>query len=249
MMDYIQTPFELPAVDASDADGVYIPPDPDVAFEGFGREAFAILDRLRAHPHIEQYRNDRPHIRRHLKDPFKRYRDDLVVNLVLPNRLNLETERNVFSRLLKNDFGAGGCHHHFWLSFYRPPRTRLKDIQLAHTIHPDGLQIAVIARKQAKEAFQTAREAIARQPARFLERVNGLLETGEYVFTLRRRRNDRVVYSERLDALPEAMESAGSFTLCRTLPPDAVIRRQGGIMRTALETVAELWPFYQFLLR
>ena len=59
-----------------------------------------MLDRLRDEPHIDQYKSEKPGVTDHLKAPFRRYRDDLVVNWVLPNRLDFETERYVFSRLL-----------------------------------------------------------------------------------------------------------------------------------------------------
>ena len=141
MSDFNMTKEPLPDAEAD----AWIVPEPlDLTFEGFAPEAFAILERLRDEPHIAQYRKEKAGIKRYITEPFKRFRDDLVVNWVLPNRLDFETEKNVFSRLLKNDFGAGGCHHHLWMAFYRPGRRRLTDVQLAPCITPDGFTMGAI---------------------------------------------------------------------------------------------------------
>ncbi len=41
----------------------------DLTFEGFSPEAFALLERLRQHPHIEQYRKEKEGVRRYLREP------------------------------------------------------------------------------------------------------------------------------------------------------------------------------------
>lgn len=239
-------PFQPAAIAPSEVGALIVPDDPDVTFGGFDREAFALLERLRAHPHIEQYRNDKAGIREHIKEPFKAYRDDVVVNLVLPNRIDLETERNVFSRLLKNDFGAGGCHHHFWFSFYRPNRTRLTDIQLVHSLRPSGLRIAVFAGKQADDAFQQALRIVWNDPDRCMELIHTLQDTGGYTFTSYRRECTR--HTERLERLPADMQLVDGFALHRTLEAEEVVRLGGRIIPEVLACIAQLWPVYRFLL-
>lgn len=46
-------------------------------------------------------------------------------------RERMETEHNVFSRFLKNDFGHGGAWAHYWGAFYPRGSRRLADVQLA----------------------------------------------------------------------------------------------------------------------
>src|SRR5690554_4854342 len=112
-------------------------------FEGFSPEAFYALERLRGAPTVEQLRRDRHAIRRFVQEPFARYRDELVLRWVIPNQLPLETEKGVFSRLPKNDFGAGGAHHHLWMSFYRPGHRRLTDVQRSHSLYPGGFDFGL----------------------------------------------------------------------------------------------------------
>ena len=147
----------------------FIVPEPlSLHFEGFSEDAFAVLERLRAHPHIEQYRAEKDAITHFVTDPFKRYRDDLALGWVLPNGLPFETEKNVFSRLLKNDFGAGGCHHHQWMAFYRPPRRRLTDVQLSHSLYPDGFAFGLYVGEYAKGLFPHVKAQMQEEPERAL---------------------------------------------------------------------------------
>ena len=229
----------------------WIIPDPlDLTFEGFAPEAFALLERLRAAPHIEQYRKEKAGIKRYITEPFKRFRDDLVVNWVLPNRLDFETEKNVFSRLLKNDFGAGGCHHHLWMAFYRPGRRRLTDIQLAPCITPDGFTTGLFVGAYMKDLIKQAKANIAAEPERFLAVLNPLLqdkkifayETG----TGGQRR--KMVHTEPLGALPDDLRKADGLWIRHYLGRDDVLAMQGALVGWTIETLRALWPVYGFIL-
>ncbi|WP_243663954.1 hypothetical protein [Rhodothermus marinus] len=140
-------------------------------FEGFAPEAFEALARLKSRPHIEQYRQEKPALRRYVQEPFRRLRDDLVVNWVLPNSLALETERNVFSRFLKNDFGAGGCYAHYWMAFYRQGRRRLADVQLIVSLHADGLRVGVYAGERRGRSGVRCERVCRRPGYRFWSRL------------------------------------------------------------------------------
>lgn len=236
---------------ALDADALVIPDGLDLTFGGFGEEAFAILERLRAEPHIEQYRKEKEAIRRFLTDPFKRYRDDLVVNWVLPNRLDLETERNVFSRLLKNDFGAGGCHHHLWMAFYRPGLKRLTDVQLAHSIRPEGFEVSVFVGGYARSLVKAVRTRIHDEPARFLDLVNPLLQ--ETYWLAWRTGSGAAARHGRadapLDALPDGLLRADDLWLRARFPRAEVVAWRGALVHHALGAVRTLWPVYRFMMR
>ena len=226
-------------------------PEPlDLSFEGFTPEAFAILERLRERPHIEQYREEKEGIQRYIQAPFKRYRDDLVVNWVLPNRLDFETEKNVFARILKNDFGAGGSHHHLWMSFYRPGRRRLTDVQISHGISPDGFTVGLFAGEYAKDVFREAKGRIEAEPERFLGPVNTRLEEGAWRFSSYSgagKRRAQNVHDEPLAALPERMDKAKALWLRTVLPRERVLAWEGMLVQHALEKVRDLWPLYRFI--
>ena len=225
------------------SEALHFPEVFDLRFEGFSEEAFAILERLRAHPHIERYRQEKAAIRAHLIEPFRRYRDDLVVAFVLPNRLAFETERGVFSRLLKNDFGAGGCHHHLWLSFYRPGLRRLTDVQLAHTIRPDGFTVGLFVGERMGPIFTSARRRMLREPEAFLGLINPLLHVKKLIAGNGRK---RTVFTEPLEEIPEALAKAKSLWVRQTFARADVLRWRGDLVKHSLAVVRALWPLYRY---
>lgn len=225
-----------------------IPSSLDLTFEGFCPEAFAVLERLRQHPHVEQYRSDKEAFRVHVQEPFKRYRDDLVVNWVLPNGLPFETEKNVFSRILKNDFGAGGSHHHLWMAFYRPPRKRLTDFQLSHSIYPHQFTCGLYVGDYAKTLFRAAHQYMLDHPGPTLDLLNVLIRDGyRFAFAPRVSRPDGVTeYDAPLNALPDGFEKAKGIWVRKAFPKETVLGWGPDLVRKAIEQQAVLWPLYQF---
>jgi hypothetical protein len=227
-------------------------PEPlERSFEGWSPEVFAMLDRLRAEPHIDQYEKEKPGVTTHLKDPFRRYRDDLVVNWVLPNRLNLETERHVFSRLLKNDFGAGGCHDHLWMSFYRPETRRLEDVQITHRVSPDGFAVGVYVGAYADDLLRQAKERIQGAPATYLDLVNPLLERDDWRFYTHRgsgQNETETVFPDPLDTVPYSVDGADGIYVRHYLSREETLDLGPKLVDRALDLVFAVWPIYRFYL-
>lgn len=237
-----------PSVPVSD---MAVPEDLTVAFSGFREAAFGILDRLRETPHIDQYKKEKPGVTDDLKDPFRTYRDDLVVNWVLPNRLDLETERHVFSRLLKNDFGAGGCHDNLWMAFYRPETKRLKDVQVSHRISPDGFDIGIYVGSHARDLLKQATTRIEDAPATYLDLVNPLVERDEWRFALHGGSGDdswKTVHTEPLDEIPDDISRCKGVWVRRRIARDAVLDLGPELVREGIDTVLDVWPIYRFYL-
>ena len=238
-------PTETPAADLA------FPEPLDLFFEGFTPEAFAILERLRERPHIEQYREEKEGIQRYIQAPFKRYRDDLVVNWVLPNRLDFETEKNVFARILKNDFGAGGSHHHLWMSFYRPGRRRLTDVQISHGISPDGFTVGLFAGEYAKDVFREAKGRIEAEPERFSRPRQHTAGRGGRGDSPPTAVPERVARRTSTTSLWQPYQSVwtrqrrcGSARCSRA---KGVLAWEGTLVQHALEKVRALWPLYRFI--
>ncbi|MBT8400041.1 MAG: hypothetical protein KJO98_06170, partial [Rhodothermia bacterium] len=127
---------------------------------GFGEDAFRLLGRLQQRPTVSEYQRLKDELDVAVVTPFKEYRDDLVVNLVLPNRLPLETEKNVFSRFPKNDFGAGGAHSHLWFSFYRLGEKRLTDIQIVHSLSADSFTLGLYLHRRMSRPWRNFRRLV-----------------------------------------------------------------------------------------
>ena len=217
----------------------------DLAFEGFQPEAFASLERLRREPHIDRYCEEKATLKRYVQAPFKRYRDDLAVHWVLPNQLPLETERNVFSRILKNDFGAGGSHSHLWMAFYHQRRKRLHDVQLSHAIYPDRFTIGLYVGDYAKRLLQAVRTDALRAPDAFLSDINARIEDGYFFFYYLRGRSERVICDTPLRALPEAFGQAVGLGVRKAISRDHVLALGPDLVPRALAEIDVLWPMYR----
>ncbi len=230
---------------------------PDLHFEGFTAESFAVLDRLDAKPDLEQYRAERggpdgsgpDRIAAHIKEPFARYRDDLVVNWIAPSALRFETDRGVFSRLPKNDFGKGGCKSNLWLAFYRPPRKRLTDAQLSHCIKPTGVHVGLFVGAYGTELLEHAKARIADAPDRVLAALNPCF-VGDTRFRYRvRRRGGIVTHTHRapLASLPDDIGRALDLAVRTTFPRADVIAWGPRLVTEAFAVIRRLWPLYRAL--
>ena len=225
-------------------------PDPlNLAFGGFTEDAFALLDDLRQHPTVAHLRTIKPEVDRHVAEPFKRYRDDLAVNWVLPNGLPFETEKRVFSRLQKNDFGQGGAHHHLWLAFYRLPRKRLTDLQLSHSLYPDRFAVGLYGGEYAKGLFEPAKARMLAQPDRALALLNALLARG-YTFSYARGVTKRGApdLAGPLDAWPDDFAKAKGIWVRKAFPKADVLAWGPDLVARSLDEMDALWPLYQFWL-
>lgn len=232
-------------------DDMLVPDSFDRSFEGWSPDVFEMLDRLRAEPHIDQYEKEKPGITNLLKDPFRRYRDDLVVNWVLPNRLDFETERNVFSRLLKNDFGAGGCHDHLWMSFYRPTTRRLEDVQITHRVSPDGFAVGLYVGAYGTELLKQAKRRIVDAPTTYLDLVNGLLQAEGWRFYTHRgsgKDEQKTVVREPLSSVPGSVDGADGIYVRHYISRDETLELGRKLVDRALDLVLDVWPIYRFYL-
>ncbi len=224
---------------------------PALSFGGFKAESFEILGRLRQEPHIEQYRKEKDSIRQYIQRPFKAFRDDLVLNWVVPNQLPFETERNVFSRLLKNDFGAGGCHHHLWLSFYRHGLRRLSDLQLAHSLSPDGFSTGLYAGDNAPSLLKYIQSQIKEHPNEYLGAVNTLLAQEGWVLRVRPRKSPKgsyESYNAPLHEMPASLLTASGIWLRIEFSRRDLLNGRIELVNATLDALIKLWPIYLFLL-
>lgn len=196
------------------------------------------------------YRRERKVLEAQVMEPFKRYRDDLVVYWVGPLGLPFETQRHVFSRLPKNDFGAGGVKDHVWMAFYRPSRTRLTDVQLLHVLHPDGFAWGLFVGKRAGALFDEAVGRLLEYPDEALVLLNPLLASG---YRLRVRRSGSasradVVAEAPLRDVPPELVRAAAIDLRIAIPREDVLGWGPELVVRGIEEMHRLGPLYRWLL-
>ncbi len=102
-------------------------PNPEALFT---TTSFDLLAELLAKPKKETYLGKKDEYQKHVIDPFQSLFNAAIAKL--PDLISdrVETEKGVFSRILKNDYGRGGAWPHYWGALYPKGGYRVEDPQL-----------------------------------------------------------------------------------------------------------------------
>ena len=117
------------------------PADPDGEGDGggttsaiadglFSSECFSLLRGLKEAPTYAFYQTHKSEFQSLVQVPLQRLLRQVVKRLPPEMLFQLETERNLFSRIPKNDYGQGGAYPFYWGALYPKNGKRIGDIQL-----------------------------------------------------------------------------------------------------------------------
>jgi 5-methylcytosine-specific restriction protein B len=106
----------------------------------FSVETFDLLAGLHEDPTKAYYQEHREAIRDHEEKPFRRLVRGVARRLPAPIAGLMETEKGIFARILKNDYGKGGAWDFYWGAFYPKGGKRIEDAQLMMVINRDHLE-------------------------------------------------------------------------------------------------------------
>ncbi len=106
----------------------------------FTPTTFELLAGLKATPTKDFYTAHKAEIKAQVEEPFRRLFEGVRERVREEIRESMETEKKVFSRILKNDYGVGGAWDFLWAAFYPKGGERTKDVQLWVSIHDDRLE-------------------------------------------------------------------------------------------------------------
>jgi hypothetical protein len=134
------------------------------------------------------------------------------------------------------------------MAFYRPPRRRLSDVQLSHSLYPDGFVFGLYVGNYAKGLFRAAKQRMEEQPDETLAHINTLIESG-YTFTYAptvTKAASSPTFAEPLAALPDDLGRAKGMWVRRKMPKERVLDLGGDLVGAAIEAQRELWPLYRW---
>jgi 5-methylcytosine-specific restriction protein B len=106
----------------------------------FSSEAFEILVGLHENPTKAYYQEHKDRFQALVETPFQQLFQAVVSRLPDPILQAMETERQVFSRIPKNDYGRGGAWPFYWGALYPKGGNRTRDPQLALSLNHDHLE-------------------------------------------------------------------------------------------------------------
>ena len=106
----------------------------------FSEKAFALLSQLHEHPQVSFYNEHASVFVGEIEKPLQRLMGNIANALPAEITKGLETERRIFSRIPKNDYGRGGAWDFYWGAFYPKGGKRTADPQLYVSISASSLR-------------------------------------------------------------------------------------------------------------
>ena len=97
----------------------------------FTPQAFDLLAAIARTPTAAFYLSNKAAFKEWVEAPLQGLLRRAALRLPGMFRAKMETERNLFSRFLKNDFGRGGAWSNYWGAFYPKGSRRVADVQLS----------------------------------------------------------------------------------------------------------------------
>ncbi|MGH0038291.1 MAG: AAA family ATPase [Myxococcota bacterium] len=123
----------------------------DDGVSGFSEETFELLQRLSQEPTRACYEQHKEAIQEQVEKPLQELVHALAKRLPAESAGLLETERGLFSRIPKNDYGRGGAWDFYWGAFYPKGAKRINNAQLFVWINGERLEYGFFIGVQGKE--------------------------------------------------------------------------------------------------
>ena len=148
----------------------------------FRATTFELLTELHRNPTSAFYASHKDELQRLVEDPL----EDLLRSVArqLPDSISqlMETEKKIFARILKNDYGRGGAWDFYWGAFYPKGGKRTEDAQLFLWINHERVRFGFyIGTYGGNEQARFVRN-VARNRAALLGMLPGTLMTRSYEF-------------------------------------------------------------------
>ncbi len=108
---------------------------PPVRTAAFTSRAFELLSMLRANPKVSVYNAHSKEFKELVEQPFQNLLNAVASRLRPEIKQVMETEKRIFSKIAKNDWGRGGAWDFYWGAFYPKGGKRIEDAQLFVWMH------------------------------------------------------------------------------------------------------------------
>ncbi|MFC1857667.1 McrB family protein [Thermodesulfobacteriota bacterium] len=106
----------------------------------FNPKTFELLSGLYSTPQKDFYHANKDDFKNYLETPFQDLFHKIAKELPMEVKNYLELEKQLFSRILKNDWGKGGAWDFYWGAFYPKGGKRIEDAQLFLWINREILE-------------------------------------------------------------------------------------------------------------
>lgn len=144
----------------------------------FSEESFVLLVGLDEDPTAIYYQANKEALRVYVEEPVQRLLKGAVALLPPLMKERLETEKRLFGRILKNDFGQGGAWPYVWGALYPKGGKRTTDAQLFVFLDAEGLSFGFWVGASAAGSCRRFEERAAGQRSQLLELLDSASISG-----------------------------------------------------------------------
>jgi len=148
----------------------------------FGKRAFELLSALHKHPLQTFYEEHGEEFDATIEAPLKRLMRNLASALPASMTDALETQKRLFSRIQKNDYGRGGAWDFYWGAFYPKGGKRTADAQLFVFISSNVLRFGFYIGDYGTDPRNTFAKNCAEHGAALRKLLQPALEGTDLVF-------------------------------------------------------------------
>jgi 5-methylcytosine-specific restriction protein B len=188
-----------------------------VSVEGsFDETTFELMSLLHANPTASLYLSHKDAFKAHVERPLQGLFRAVTARLPPSMVSRLETNRNVFARIMKNDFGRGGAWDYYWGALYPRGGRRITGAQLFLSVGYDGMRAGFFIGQGSDQRERCTRNC-RREGAELADLLRGLPAKGSLAFG--ERGTTEQAWREWLQD-PEAAD----FTVMTVWPPEQVLR-------------------------
>ena len=215
-------------------------PDPEwIENAAFTPEAFSLLEQLHAESKARIYNQNQDRFQEALIDPFRSLVKEVADSMPDEIRSHLETEKRIFSRILKNDYGRGGAWDFYWSAFFPKGGKRTEDAQLFTVITHEHVRFGFAIGQYAGETMSRLSRLLRANSAPIANLINeSNEEVGPWYL-----RDESEAYHE-VTALEWCRQGGGPRGfLCRIWSRDQVLYTpRADLLQSISDTLQAVFP-------
>ncbi|SJZ44247.1 AAA domain (dynein-related subfamily) [Trichlorobacter thiogenes] len=117
----------------------------------FSTASFELLDKLHAAPVAVTYHANKENFKKLVEFPLQSLLKEVVTHLPCKMISKMETEKKIFARILKNDYGKGGAWDFYWGALFPKGGERTTDAQLFVWMDHESLEAGFYMGEHGKE--------------------------------------------------------------------------------------------------
>lgn len=221
-------------------------PAEEAEVEGaFTRRTFDLLEGIHETPTRDFYNQHQDDFRAHVEGPLKELMTGVAALLPPPMKEVLETEKRLFSRFTKHDFGQGGAWDFYWGAFYPRGGKRVTGAQLFVWMNRERLDYGFYIGEYGDEQRTRFINNVRKRREALAAALGPRLDGDRFLFGAERDDYDRLDEESAYPSLHEWLQHIddGQLSARVTVPRDQLLATPAAELKEqVLDAFRQLFP-------